>query len=225
MKRTGQRLLKFDRTLGARFVAGTDEAGRGSLAGPLVVAGVLLDYAALKEHRTRPLAYLNDSKQCSEEQRQELYHAVVACAEKVAVRVIPPGDIDRNGLHRSNLAGLRAMLHALTPPAEACLVDGFRLGPSAPEHTAVVDGDTKSAAIAAASIVAKVTRDRYMRAADAMYPGYGFASHVGYITPAHTKVVRERGPCEIHRRSWRARAYLSDAELRALDEAQALIAS
>src|SRR6476619_7113138 len=107
MKRTGQRLLRFDRTLGARFVAGTDEAGRGSLAGPLVVAGVLLDYAALKEHRTRPLAYLNDSKQCSHEQREELYHAVVACAEKVAVRVIPPGDIDRNGLHRSNLAGLR----------------------------------------------------------------------------------------------------------------------
>ena len=96
---------------------------------------------------------------------------MLGCAEKVAVRVIPPGDIDRNGLHKSNLAGLRAMLHALAPPAEACLVDGFRLGPSAPEHTAVVDGDTKSAAIAAASIVAKVTRDRLMRRLDALYPG------------------------------------------------------
>ena len=85
---------------------------------------------------------------------------MLGCAEKVAVRVIPPGDIDRNGLHKSNLAGLRAMLHALSPPAEACLVDGFRLGPTAPAHTAVVDGDEKSAAIAAASIVAKVTRDR-----------------------------------------------------------------
>ncbi len=88
------------------------------------------------------------------------------------------------------------------------LVDGFRLGPSAPPHRAVVDGDCKSAAIAAASIVAKVTRDRYMHTtADALYPGYGFGAHVGYITPSHTAVVRERGPCEIHRRSWRARAY------------------
>jgi ribonuclease HII len=131
VKRTGQRLLKFDRKLGARFVAGADEAGRGSLAGPLVVAGVLLDYSALKEHRVRPLAYLNDSKQCSEERRQELFHAVIGCAEKVVVRAIPASDIDRNGLHRSNLAGLRAMLQALAPPAEACLVDGFRLGPLA----------------------------------------------------------------------------------------------
>lgn len=207
MKRTGQRLLRFDRNLGARFVAGTDEAGRGSLAGPLVVAGVLLDYGSLKEHKVRPLAYLNDSKQCSEERREELFHAVLGCAEKVAVRVIPPGDIDRNGLHKSNLAGLRAMLEALTPPAEACLVDGFRLGPLAPEHTAVVDGDEKSAAIAAASVVAKVTRDRYMRRADALYPQFGFASHVGYITPGHSAVVRARGPCEIHRRSFQALCY------------------
>ncbi len=182
MKRTGQRLLRFDRNLGARFVAGADEAGRGSLAGPLVVAGVLLDYGSLKEHKVRPLAYLNDSKQCSEERREELFHAVLACAEKIAVRVIPPGDIDRNGLHKSNLAGLRAMLEALSP-ADACLVDGFRLGPAAPKHTAVVDGDEKSAAIAAASIVAKVTRDRLMHRLDALYPAYGFARHVGYITP------------------------------------------
>ncbi|HEY2073280.1 MAG TPA: hypothetical protein VGG88_06875, partial [Gaiellaceae bacterium] len=129
MKKTGQKLLRFDRKLGARFVAGADEAGRGSLAGPLVVAGVLLDYGALKEHRVRPLAYLNDSKQCSEDRREELFRAVVNCAEKVVVRAIPAGDIDRNGLHKSNLAGLRAMLAELSPPAEACLVDGFRLGP------------------------------------------------------------------------------------------------
>src|SRR5213078_3457616 len=181
-KKTGQKLLKFDRKLGARLVAGADEAGRGPLAGPLVVAGVLLDYACLRDHRVRPLAYLNDSKQCTPAQREELFRAVVGCAEKIVVRVIPPGDIDRNGLHRSNLAGLRAMLHALSPPAEACLVDGFRLGPTAPAHTAVVDGDTKSAAIAAASIVAKVTRDRLMRRLDALYPAYGFVQHVGYIT-------------------------------------------
>lgn len=203
----GQRLLKFDRKLGARFVAGADEAGRGPLAGPLVVAGVLLDYACLRDHRVRPLAQLNDSKQCSPEQREELYRAVVGCAARVVVRVIPPSDIDRNGLHKSNLAGLRSVLSALAPPAEACLVDGFRLGPTVPEHLAVVDGDEKSAAIAAASIIAKVTRDRYMRRADALYPGYGFSSHVGYITPTHSAAVRERGPTEIHRRSFRALCY------------------
>src|SRR5436305_1451565 len=180
-RRTGQRLLRFDRRLGARLVAGADEAGRGPLAGPLVVAGVLLDYGCLRDHRVRPLAFLNDSKQCTEAQREELFRAVVGCAERIAVRVISPREIDSTGLHRSNLAGLRAMLHALAPPAEACLVDGFRLGPSAPEHTAVVDGDTKSAAIAAASIVAKVTRDRLMRRLDALYPAYGFAHRAGRL--------------------------------------------
>ena len=208
MKRTGQKLLRFDRRLGARFVAGTDEAGRGSLAGPLVVAGVLLDYGSLRDHRVRPLGFLNDSKQCSPERREERFRAVVGCAARVAVRVIPPGDIDRNGLHRSNLAGLRAMLEALTPPAEACLVDGFRLGPTAPEHTAVVDGDERSAAIAAASIVAKVVRDRAMRRIDALFPHYRFVSHVGYITPEHSAIVRERGPCQIHRRSFEALCYV-----------------
>jgi ribonuclease HII len=211
-KRTGAKLLRFDRALGGRLVAGVDEAGRGPLAGPLVVAGVLLDYKLLREHRVRPLALLNDSKQVDPETRGELYRAVFSCAERVAVRVFPASVIDRDGLHRCNLRGLREALWACQP-ADVCLVDGFRLGPTAPPHRAVVDGDCKSAAIAAASIVAKVTRDRYMHTiADALYPGYGFASHVGYITPSHTRVVRERGPCEIHRRSWRARAYQTDEE-------------
>jgi len=205
-KRTGQKLLGFDRKLGARLVAGADEAGRGSLAGPLVVAGVLLDYGCLRDHRVRPLALLNDSKQVSPELREELFRAVLGCAERISVHVFPPGVIDRYGLHRSNLAGLRAALWACQP-ADACLVDGFRLGPSAPEHRAVVDGDTKSAAIAAASIVAKVTRDRYMRRADALYPAFGFSSHVGYITSRHSAAVRERGPSEIHRRSFQALCY------------------
>ena len=215
-RRTGQKLLRFDRKLGARFVAGADEAGRGSLAGPLVVAGVLLDYACLRDHRVRPLGFLNDSKQCTVEQREELFRAVVGCAERIVVRVISPGEIDREGLHRSNLAGLRAVLWALSPPAEACLVDGFRLGPSAPEHRAVVDGDEKSAAIASASIIAKVVRDRTMRRLDALYPQYGFRSHVGYITPGHSAVVRARGPSELHRRSFQALCYLSDEEREAV---------
>ena len=207
MKRTGQKLLTFDRKLGARFVAGADEAGRGPLAGPLLVAGVLLDYARLHDHKVRPLACLNDSKQCSEAAREELFRAVVCCAEKIVVRAVSPGEIDRSGLHRSNLACLRGVLSELTPPAEVCLVDGFRLGPLAPEHRAIVDGDEKSAAIAAASIVAKVTRDRMMRRMDALYPAYGFRSHVGYITPGHSAVVREIGPSEIHRRSFNALCY------------------
>jgi len=210
VRRTGQKLLKFDRRLGARFVAGTDEAGRGSLAGPLVVAGVLLDYACLREHRVRPLTYLNDSKQVAPHQRDELYRAVVGCAERVVVRVISADEIDRRGLHRSNLDAMRAILHTLTPPAEACLVDGFRLGAAAPEHTAIVDGDTKSAAIAAASIIAKVVRDRAMRRLDALYPRYGFASHVGYITSRHSLAVRAHGPCDQHRRSFNAKAYATE---------------
>jgi ribonuclease HII len=209
---SGQRLLRFDRRLGVRYVAGADEAGRGSLAGPLVVAGVLLDYACLRAHRVRPLAELNDSKQVSHDEREELFRAVVGCAAHVALRIIPAERIDRHGLHRSNLWGLRTVLSDLCPPAEACLVDGFRLGPLAPPHRAVVDGDTKSAAIAAASIVAKVTRDRLMRRLDALYPRYGFSSHVGYITPGHTAAVQVHGPCVQHRRSFNARAYADDWE-------------
>lgn len=190
-----------------RFVGGADEAGRGSLAGPLVVAGVLLDYDKLRGHRVRCLAELNDSKQVAPEEREELFRSVVACASAISVRVIPSGEIDRAGLHRSNLAGLRAVLADLRPTAGVYLVDGFRLGPSAPHHRAIVDGDTKSAAIAAASIVAKVTRDRVMRQLDAIYPRYGFASHVGYITPRHSSAVRAHGPCEQHRRSFNAKAY------------------
>jgi len=206
-KRPGRKLLAFDRRLGARFVAGTDEAGRGSLAGPLVVAGVLLDYGSLRDHRVRPLALLNDSKQLTAAGREELFRAVLACCSKVSVRAISAREIDSNGLHRSNLAAMRAILWELAPPAEICLVDGFRLGPTAPEHKAIVDGDEKSAAIAAASVVAKVVRDRTMRRLAALYPHYGFSSHVGYITPGHSAVVRERGPSEIHRRSFEARCY------------------
>lgn len=204
---TGQRLLRFDRKLGVRFVAGADEAGRGPLAGPLVVAGVLFDYAELTGARVRALADLNDSKQLSADARERLFEAVTARAARVSVRVVPAGEIDRGGLHRSNLDGLRNVLADLAPWAEACLVDGFRLGPHAPAHHAVVDGDQKSAAVAAASVVAKVTRDRVMRRLDALLPQYGFSSHVGYITPGHSEAVRAHGPSDQHRRSFRARCY------------------
>ena len=194
-----------------------DEAGRGCLAGPLVVAGVLFDYECLRDHRVRPLAGLNDSKQLTAREREEIFRGVVSCATSFTVRVISSMEIDRTGLHRSNLEAMRSCLRALAPPAEACLVDGFRLGPSAPEHLAVVDGDERSAAIAAASIVAKVVRDRAMRRMDALFPHYGFSSHVGYITPKHSAVVRERGPSEVHRRSFQALCYLTPEQLAELE--------
>jgi ribonuclease HII len=210
--RSGRRLIAFDRRLGVRLVAGADEAGRGSLAGPLVAAAVLLDYGELHGRRVVPLGLLNDSKQLLGKERELLFRAVLRSARSVAVQVVCPGEIDRAGLHRCNLRALAAALSEVGE-AEVCLVDGFRLGQSAPPHRAVVDGDQKSAAIAAASVVAKVVRDRVMRRLDALYPHYGFVSHVGYITPAHSAVVRERGPTALHRRSFEARCY---AELEAV---------
>jgi ribonuclease HII len=205
-RRSGRRLVAFDRRLEARLVAGADEAGRGSLAGPLVAAAVLLDYEELRGRRLSPLARLNDSKQLDPAERESLFLAVLRTARNIAVEVISPGEIDRSGLHRCNLRALSAALAALGD-ADVRLVDGFRLGPSAPPHRAVVDGDEKSAAIAAASVIAKVVRDRTMRRLDALYPAFGFVSHVGYITPAHSAIVRERGPCTLHRRSFEARCY------------------
>jgi ribonuclease HII len=199
-------LIAFDRRLGVRLVAGADEAGRGSLAGPLVAAAVVLDYDELRGRRTAALSRLNDSKQLSPEERERLLRTVLASARQVAVEIVSPGEIDRTGLHRCNLRALAAVLAAVGG-ADVCLVDGFRLGPAAPPHRAVVDGDEKSAAIAAASIVAKVTRDRVMRRLDALYPRYGFVSHVGYITPGHSAAVREHGPSGLHRRSFEARCY------------------
>jgi ribonuclease HII len=202
----GARLLAFDRRHGKRLVAGADEAGRGPLAGPLVAAGVVLDVQRLRGVRARPLRHLNDSKQLGPSAREELYAAILACAERVSVQVVPAGVIDRDGLHVSNLAALRAALVACQP-AEVRLVDGFYLGASAPEHEPLVRGDSRSAAIAAASIVAKVTRDRYMHAVHELYPGYGFDAHVGYITARHVAAVERLGPSAIHRRSFRARCY------------------
>jgi ribonuclease HII len=209
-RRSGRRLVAFDRRLDVRLVAGADEAGRGSLAGPLVAAAVLLDYEDLRGRRLSPLARLNDSKQLEPEERESLFVAVLRTATKVAIEIVSPGEIDRNGLHRSNLRALAAALHAVGE-ADVRLVDGFRLGPTAPAHRAVVDGDEKSAAVAAASVVAKVVRDRTMRRLDALYPAFGFASHVGYITPAHSAIVRERGPCSLHRMSFEARCYAEAA--------------
>jgi ribonuclease HII len=204
---SGRRLIDHDRRFGARFVAGADEAGRGSLAGPLCAAAVVLDLEKLRGTGGRPLADLRDSKQCDPATRERLLTSVLALSELTVVELIPAREIDRGGLHNGNLEALRRALGACVPPAELCLVDGFRLGDEAPPHEALVGGDEKSAAIACASIVAKVVRDRMMRRLDALYPAYGFAAHAGYITGAHSAAVRRHGPSAVHRRSFRAACY------------------
>jgi ribonuclease HII len=210
VRRPGRRLLRFDRALGTTFVAGADEAGRGALAGPLVTAAVLLDHDRLRGHACTAFGELDDSKQRTPAIRERLLEVVLASAVRISVIVIPACEIDRVGLHRSNLRGLARALERIDPPADAVLlVDGFRV-PLAREHRAIVDGDAKSAAVAAASIVAKVTRDRLMRTAHARHPLYGFDGHVGYGTPAHRAALRAHGPCVMHRRSF---ANVSDDQL------------
>jgi ribonuclease HII len=205
---TGRKLFIHDRKLGHRFVAGADEAGRGCLAGPLVAAAVLFDLERLTPRDVRALGKLNDSKQHTEDGREELYPIVLRIAAKVSVVSRCPRGIDARGLHRTNLDALRDALCRVARPGVFCLSDGFPLGKDFPwPLRAVVDGDTKSAAIAAASIVAKVTRDRYMRRADALHPGWEFASHVGYSTPEHREAIQRLGVSPLHRMSFQSLAY------------------
>ena len=189
------------------MVAGVDEAGRGSLAGPLVAAGVLIDLERIGRRERRALAWLDDSKQKSPEERERLYPHVIRAAARVSVAVRSVRAIDGHGLHVSNLSALADCLHAVADDEAICLVDGFRLPKCELEHRPVVDGDARSAAIAAASVVAKVTRDRYMRRADAAYPGWGFAGNVGYSTPEHRDAILARGISPLHRRSFASVAY------------------
>lgn len=203
-----RRLFAFDRGLQSRFVAGADEAGRGCLAGPLVAAAVLIDYERLSVSDRRALSGLHDSKQMTEERRLEMYPCVLRAAERVSVVVRGPVGIDRRGLHVTNIEALSQALERLAPGDEAtCLVDGFRLPGCAVPHRPVIQGDATSAAIAAASVLAKVTRDRYMREVAALHPGWGFEEHVGYSTPEHRQAIEEIGISPLHRRSFQSVAY------------------
>jgi ribonuclease HII len=202
------RLFKFDRELGSRFVAGADEAGRGSLAGPLVAAAVLIDYEHLSLRDRRALGELDDSKQRTPEEREALYPVVIRAVDRVAVTVRCVRGIDARGLHVTNLEALARCLERVAVPGAVCLSDGFPLGKRCSvEHRPVIDGDAKSAAIAAASVIAKVTRDRCMHRADMYYPGFGFAGNCGYSTPEHRDAIIENGPSRIHRRSFASIAY------------------
>jgi ribonuclease HII len=209
-KRTGRKLFQHDRGLGVRFVAGADEAGRGCLAGPLVAAAVLFDFDALGPREVRALTALNDSKQHSPEGREALYPIVLRTATRVAVVSRCAGGIDARGLHRTNIAALREALLKVARDRDdvLCLSDGFAVGDlEGRAGKAIVDGDATSAAIAAASIVAKVTRDRFMHRADARHPGWEFATHVGYSTPEHRDAIQRQGVSPLHRLSFQSTAY------------------
>ena len=203
----GRRLFAFDRAIGSRFVAGADEAGRGSLAGPLVAAAVLFDCERLSLSDRRALARLNDSKQHTEESREELYPLVLRAATRATVVSRCVRGIDARGLHVTNLEALRTALLSVAREGTVCLVDGFRVRDLGHEQRAVIDGDCRSAAIAAASVLAKVSRDRYMRRAAERHPGWEFETNVGYSTPEHRAAIRQRGISPIHRLSFQSIAY------------------
>jgi ribonuclease HII len=173
----------------------------------LVAAAVLIDYETLSLSDRRALGGLHDSKQMTPEDRERLYPCVLRAATRVSVAVRCVRGIDRRGLHNTNIEALSSSLERAACRDAVCLVDGFRLPGCAVEHRPVVDGDATSAAIAAASVIAKVSRDRYMRAAGANYPGWGFDENVGYSTPEHRDAIAQNGICELHRRSFASVAY------------------
>lgn len=200
-------MFGFDRALGARYVAGADEAGRGCLAGPLVAAAVLFDLERIGPGEVRALGSLNDSKQQAAESRAALFPVILRTAAKVAIVSRCAPGIDARGLHVTNLAALRDALAQVACPDCVCLSDGFPVAELEHAQMAVIGGDGKSAAIAAASVIAKETRDRYMRRADAAHPGWEFASHVGYATPEHRSAIERLGVSPLHRRSFQSAAY------------------
>ncbi len=204
-------LFRFDRAQPGAIVGGADEAGRGCLAGPLVAAGVAFDVAELGRSARRDLRALDDSKKLSPAAREELAAAIVCHARRVIVRSVCAPTIDRDGLHRSNLRLLAECLAGLADIADTTLSDGFRLPtPAPPEHVAVVGGDGRSAAIAAASVIAKTVRDRLMTGPAAReWPEFGFDRHVGYATRQHRAALQLYGLSPIHRRSFNSIAYPS----------------
>ncbi|MHC1480283.1 ribonuclease HII [Frateuria aurantia] len=178
------------------MLAGVDEAGRGPLAGPLTVAAVILDPA-------RPIAGINDSKKLSARRRESLYDQIIERALAWRIEVIDVDEIDALNILQATMTGMRRAVAGLQPGATEALIDGNRVPPDLPcPGRAVIGGDGLEPAIGAASILAKVTRDRLMVALDQAYPGYGFAIHKGYPTAAHRSALQRLGPCRQHRLSY-----------------------
>ncbi len=189
-------------------VAGVDEAGRGCCAGPLVVAACLLAPKAYDS-----LAGLDDSKKLTEVAREELFPIIKRRALAWQVVVIPAWEIDAIGIHVANIEGMRRAVAGLDQRPGYVLTDGFKvpgiMAPSLP----VIGGDATAACIAAASVLAKVTRDRMMVEMDGRLPGYGFAAHKGYNTPEHIAALDRLGPSSEHRQSWRNVRMIGGAEV------------
>lgn len=178
-------------------VAGVDEAGRGACAGPLVVAACVL-----RPGDARRLEGLTDSKLLAPAVREEYYAVIIRRAQAHAVVVIPPAEVDRRGVHVANVEGMRRAVAALGEPPGYVLTDGFAVRGFGTPALAVPKGDQAAACVAAASVLAKVTRDRILAALDVEYPGYGFAEHKGYCTPAHDAALAALGPSPVHRFSF-----------------------
>ena len=168
---------------------------------------MLFDYEALTLSDLRSLSALNDSKQHTAEGREALYPRVLRAATKVAVTSRCVRGIDARGLHKTNLAALRDVLVRVGCEGSLCLSDGFPVPPTGFEQRPVVGGDATSAAIAAASVIAKVTRDRFMHRMEERYPGWEFATHVGYSTPEHRAAIERHGVSPLHRMSFQSMAY------------------
>jgi ribonuclease HII len=204
-------IFAFERALqrrGFATVAGADEAGRGACAGPLVVAAAILPPTKRGE-----VPGLADSKLLTPLARERVYDEVVARASAYAVVVIPAEEVDLRGLHVCNLAGMRRALAALTPHPDYVLTDGFGVPGLGAPGLAIWKGDRVAACIAAASVLAKVTRDRIMVDLDATFPGYGFAEHKGYSTDEHSAALARYGPCVQHRYSYANVAAVSPDEV------------
>ena len=182
---------------GIATIAGVDEAGRGACAGPLVVAAVIL-----QNHHHHELSGVRDSKELTPREREALFDVIIRHSIKYAIIEIPPQEIDEIGLHRSNLEGMRRAISALGIEPQYILTDGYEIeGLNAPS-LAVWKGDQVALTISAASILAKVYRDRLMTNLETQFPGYGFATHKGYVTRAHEKALTDLGVSPIHRRSY-----------------------
>ena len=188
-----------DRLLAAGIspFAGVDEAGRGACAGPLVVASVIL-----KDHRSAELQQVRDSKELSEKMREELFDVVSSASTSISVIIISHEEIDSRGVHAANLDGMRRAVQGLDLQPAYVLTDGYPIEGLAIPNLAVWKGDQVVTSISAASIIAKVTRDRIMRELDITYPVYGFKSHKGYITKVHTDALVAHGVSPVHRRSF-----------------------
>jgi ribonuclease HII len=188
---------------GLTLVAGVDEAGCGPLAGPVVAAAVVFPHGWLESGLYSKLRGLNDSKQLTHEQREKYFDIIMSHAEiRRAVSIVDVEMIDQINIRQAAWRGMNLALDQIQPRPEHVLVDGLKIKWLPYPQTALVQGDGKSYSIAAASVLAKVTRDRLMHDYDKLYPNYGFADHKGYATPQHYAAITAHGPCPIHRKSF-----------------------